>query len=149
MTNRDILSDPDVEALFQTRNISYIKKFNSDLERDIDKKREELRTTVGERYRDLMEAAETITHMKTTSFEVVDAFKNVAETTSKFDYYPTSSIPSSMTYRMDLQNNDEYQHDDDTEQIQSTPPFYCGGLDLITKITGWIKTSGSDAAGSF
>ena len=81
MMDRKILSDAEVEALFETHNISDIKQLHSELERDIDKKREELRTTVGERYRDLMEAAETITRMKTTSNDVVNAFKNIAETT--------------------------------------------------------------------
>ena len=89
--DRKILSDAEVEALFETHNISDIKILHSELERDIDKKREELRTTVGERYRDLMEAAETITRMKTTSNDVVHAFKNIAETTVKFDYYPTTA----------------------------------------------------------
>ena len=91
MMDRKILSDAEVEALFETHNISDIKQLHSELERDIDKKREELRTTVGERYRDLMEAAETITRMKTTSNDVVHAFKNIAETTVKFDYYPTTA----------------------------------------------------------
>merc|ERR1719367_2146612 len=103
MTKRDILSDADVEALFETNSISDIKQFNIDLEKDVDKKREELRTTVGERYRDLMEAAETITHMKTTSIDVVNAFKDIAATTSKYEYY--SSI-SSIKYQ-NVQVNEE------------------------------------------
>jgi Vps51/Vps67 len=37
---------------------------NAGLKHDIDQKREELRTMVGERYRDLMEAADTIAQMK-------------------------------------------------------------------------------------
>ena len=91
MTKRDILSDADVEVLFETNSISEIKQFNIDLEKDVDKKREELRTTVGERYRDLMEAAETITHMKTTSIDVVSAFKDIAATTSKYETYSSIS----------------------------------------------------------
>ena len=104
MTKRDILSDADVEALFETNSISDIKQFNIDLEKDVDKKREELRTTVGERYRDLMEAAETITHMKTTSIDVVNAFKDIAATTYKYEYY--SSI-SSIKYQQNVQVNEE------------------------------------------
>ena len=115
MTKRQILSDADVESLFQTQNISDIKKFNNALERDIDRKREELRTTVGERYRDLMEAAETITHMKTTSSEVVDAFKNIAESTSKFDYYPSIQ---SIKYGSDAnhKNDEEISNKDNFDQ---------------------------------
>ena len=104
MTKRDILSDADVEVLFETNSISDIKQFNIDLEKDVDKKREELRTTVGERYRDLMEAAETITRMKTTSIDVVSAFKDIAATTSKYEYY--SSI-SNIKYQQNDQFNEE------------------------------------------
>lgn len=38
---------------------------------DIDRKREELRTMVGERYRDLMEAAETIMRMRESADAVI------------------------------------------------------------------------------
>ena len=112
MTRREIMTDADVEVLFQSKTISDIKKINSDLERDIDKKREELRTTVGERYRDLMEAAETITHMEITSLEVVEAFKNIAETTAKFDHY---HAPPNMKYGSEANMYEsEAQHKEET-----------------------------------
>ena len=75
-------SHKDVEELFETTSVDEIRviltgaaHFKSDLslaihgqftcwfiglEREMDSKREELRTLVGERYRDLMEAANTI-----------------------------------------------------------------------------------------
>ena len=131
MTNGSIVSDSDVEALFQTRDIAYIKQFNSDLERDIDKKREDLRTTVGERYRDLMEAAETITHMKTTSLEVVNAFKRVTETTSKFDYYPKSSIRSSISYKQELHLQNDVENQEDTDNIMTTDLALAAEIKLL------------------
>ena len=115
MTKRDILSDADVEALFETKPISDIKQFNHELEKDIDKKREELRTTVGERYRDLMEAAETITHMKSTSIDVVNAFKDIAATTSKYEYY---SGHSSNRYGQD--NDFEVDNQNVGDSFEST-----------------------------
>ena len=42
MTKRDILSDADVEVLFETKPISDIKQFNHELEKDIDKSRYKL-----------------------------------------------------------------------------------------------------------
>ena len=45
-----------------------------------------------------MEAAETITHMKSTSIDVVNAFKDIAATTSKYEYY---SGHSSNRYEQD------------------------------------------------
>ena len=39
--------------------------------REVDKKREELRVMVGERYRDLIEAADTIQNMKLSAGQVI------------------------------------------------------------------------------
>ena len=64
MTKSGILLDMDLETLFTNNTIDEIEKLSQGLKHDIDQKREELRTMVGERYRDLMEAADTITQMK-------------------------------------------------------------------------------------
>ena len=61
----------DPEQLFETKSIDEIATFSRSLTVDIDRKREELRTMVGERYRDLMEAAETITKMRESSDSVI------------------------------------------------------------------------------
>ena len=58
------LFDTDLDVLFNNHTIDEIEKLSQGLKHDIDQKREELRTMVGERYRDLMEAADTITQMK-------------------------------------------------------------------------------------
>ncbi len=54
--------DPD--ELFETKTVDEIAELSRSLARDVDRKREELRTMVGERYRDLMEAADTIARMR-------------------------------------------------------------------------------------
>ena len=54
----------DLEMVFTSNSIEEIEKLSQGLKHDIDQKREELRTMVGERYRDLMEAADTISQMK-------------------------------------------------------------------------------------
>ena len=54
----------DLETVFTSNSIEEIEKLSQGLKHDIDQKREELRTMVGERYRDLMEAADTISQMK-------------------------------------------------------------------------------------
>ena len=59
------------EHLFQTRTVDEIATFSRSLTVDIDRKREDLRTMVGERYRDLMEAAETITKMRESADGVI------------------------------------------------------------------------------
>ena len=64
MTKTGMLFNTDLETLFTNHTIDEIEKLSQGLKHDIDQKREELRTMVGERYRDLMEAADTITQMK-------------------------------------------------------------------------------------
>ena len=49
----------DLETVFTSNSIEEIEKLSQGLKHDIDQKREELRTMVGEKYRDLMEAADT------------------------------------------------------------------------------------------
>ena len=49
----------DLEMVFTSNSIKEIEILSEGLKRDIGQKREELRTMVGEKYRDLMEAADT------------------------------------------------------------------------------------------
>uniref|UniRef100_A0A1B6KR39 Conserved oligomeric Golgi complex subunit 1 n=1 Tax=Graphocephala atropunctata TaxID=36148 RepID=A0A1B6KR39_9HEMI len=62
--------DPD--KLFVHSSILEIEDVQKKLQLEIERKREELRTMVGERYRDLIEAADTISQMKTLSERVID-----------------------------------------------------------------------------
>ncbi|CAH2264178.1 jg21718 [Pararge aegeria aegeria] len=55
------------EQLFQTHSISDIDQVQKKLQYEIERKREELRAMVGERYRDLIQAADTIEDMKVTT----------------------------------------------------------------------------------
>ena len=64
MNRNGLFLNTDLEVLFANQTIDEIEKLSQGLKHDIDQKREELRTMVGERYRDLMEAADTITQMK-------------------------------------------------------------------------------------
>nr|XP_026493363.1 conserved oligomeric Golgi complex subunit 1 [Vanessa tameamea] len=55
------------DQLFQTYYINDIDQVQKKLQYEIERKREELRAMVGERYRDLIHAADTIEEMKDTS----------------------------------------------------------------------------------
>lgn len=55
------------EQLFQSNSISDIDQVQKKLQYEIERKREELRAMVGERYRDLIHAADTIEEMKETT----------------------------------------------------------------------------------
>ena len=66
----DAILSLDPDQIFELQNIDQVKELVRKLQHETDRKREELRTLVGERYRDLMEAAETIIYMRDTSSEV-------------------------------------------------------------------------------
>ena len=72
-------TDPD--KIFEEQSIDQIKELLRGLQHESDRKREELRSLVGERYRDLMEAAETIICMRQTSKEAVEQIKIVEDST--------------------------------------------------------------------
>ncbi|KAL0271684.1 UNVERIFIED_CONTAM: hypothetical protein PYX00_008698 [Menopon gallinae] len=60
------------DKLFEENGIDRIKAIQLQIQNEIEKKREELRTMVGERYRDLLKAADTITEMKITAASVIN-----------------------------------------------------------------------------
>ncbi|KPJ16411.1 Conserved oligomeric Golgi complex subunit 1 [Papilio machaon] len=60
------------EELFQTHSITEIDHVQKKLQYEIERKREELRAMVGERYRDLIQAADTIEEMKLTTSSTLD-----------------------------------------------------------------------------
>nr|XP_049702682.1 conserved oligomeric Golgi complex subunit 1-like [Helicoverpa armigera] len=75
------------DQLFQAHSISDIDQVQKKLQYEIERKREELRAMVGERYRDLIHAADTIEEMKETTgstlnhiSEMMAACKNLHNT---------------------------------------------------------------------
>ncbi|XP_013149186.1 PREDICTED: conserved oligomeric Golgi complex subunit 1 [Papilio polytes] len=60
------------EELFQTHSITEIDHVQKKLQYEIERKREDLRAMVGERYRDLIQAADTIEEMKLTTSSTLD-----------------------------------------------------------------------------
>ncbi|CAL8076194.1 unnamed protein product [Orchesella dallaii] len=59
--------DLNVRQVFETRGLDQTKEISKRVNSEIEKKREELRTLVGERYRDLIDAADTIASMSSSS----------------------------------------------------------------------------------
>uniref|UniRef100_A0A182SCC8 Conserved oligomeric Golgi complex subunit 1 n=1 Tax=Anopheles maculatus TaxID=74869 RepID=A0A182SCC8_9DIPT len=68
--NFDLLNI-DVDQLFKQHNVAEIDLVHKRLLNEIELKREELRTMVGERYRDLLKAADTIGDMKQTAGSII------------------------------------------------------------------------------
>jgi len=69
----------DVDALFENKNLEEVQLVLRKMRLEVEKKREELRVTVGSRYRDLIEAADTISDMKNTSEEVIEHLVTVKD----------------------------------------------------------------------
>ncbi|XP_050100433.1 conserved oligomeric Golgi complex subunit 1 [Anopheles aquasalis] len=72
MANSVELLNIDVDKLFKQHNVAEIDLVHKRLQGEIELKREELRTMVGERYRDLLKAADTIGEMKQTAGTIIE-----------------------------------------------------------------------------
>ncbi|XP_048583380.1 conserved oligomeric Golgi complex subunit 1 isoform X2 [Nematostella vectensis] len=67
----------DSDALFSSHTIDEIRALENKTRSDIENKKEELRLMVGERYRDLIDAADTITEMKYCAQKVNDTIDDI------------------------------------------------------------------------
>lgn len=77
------LLDIDPDQLFKQRSIQEVEEVQKKLHHEIERKREELRTMVGERYRDLIEAADKIAEMKLISERVIEDVDRMSAATSQ------------------------------------------------------------------
>jgi len=71
------MSDMDTGALFEKYTVDEIRDIEKKTRQDIEKKKEDLRQMVGERYRDLIEAADTITEMKKSTEKVTESILKI------------------------------------------------------------------------
>eukprot|EP01135_Chromosphaera_perkinsii_P008912 Nk52_evm22s1524 gene=Nk52_evmTU22s1524 len=61
----------DIETLFKEKSIADIRQLEKQTKNDIERRKEDMRQMVGERYRDLIDAADTILSMKQACEKVV------------------------------------------------------------------------------
>ncbi|KYQ53960.1 Conserved oligomeric Golgi complex subunit 1 [Trachymyrmex zeteki] len=78
MTTTNYL-DLDINKLFEQHTIKEIEEIQKKIQLESDRKKLELRTLVGERYRDLILAADTIGKMKITSEKVTSRIINIED----------------------------------------------------------------------
>ncbi|KAG8201702.1 hypothetical protein JTE90_012766 [Oedothorax gibbosus] len=71
------------DVLFENHSVKEIQEIEKKLRNDIERKKEELRQMVGERYRDLMEAADTITEMKEIAESVTSCVRSIEDSCSR------------------------------------------------------------------
>ncbi|CAL1527327.1 unnamed protein product [Lymnaea stagnalis] len=69
----------DSNALFEKHTVDEIRNLEKKTRSDIEKKKEDLRVMVGERYRDLIDAADTITEMKSSAENVMKSISRMED----------------------------------------------------------------------
>ncbi|XP_059486724.1 conserved oligomeric Golgi complex subunit 1 isoform X2 [Neocloeon triangulifer] len=67
------------DKVFEENTVPEIKEILKKLQAEIERKKVEIRTMVGERYRDLIQAADTIKEMKDNSFEVIGQIDGMSD----------------------------------------------------------------------
>ncbi|KAL5273754.1 COG1 family protein [Megaselia abdita] len=75
----------NVDKLFEEHAVQEIDQIHRKVQTEVESKRELLRLKVGERYRDLLKAADTITKMKATSEEVVESVQRISQKCRTFN----------------------------------------------------------------
>ena len=74
----------EVDGLFRAKSIDEIKDAERSLRGEIEKKKEDLRVMVGERYRDLINAADIINKMKVLSEDVHEGIHTIQKCCKEF-----------------------------------------------------------------
>ncbi|XP_076341151.1 conserved oligomeric Golgi complex subunit 1-like isoform X1 [Tachypleus tridentatus] len=93
------LAKMETDTLFEQHTIKEIQDIEKKIRNDIERKKEDLRQMVGERYRDLMEAADKITEMKVNSEKVTEhilAMETICKRLERWNVQPkpdTSESP--------------------------------------------------------
>ncbi|CAG0880797.1 unnamed protein product [Darwinula stevensoni] len=87
--NQEDFFTKSADTLFENHTISEIQEVRKRMMVDIEKKREDLRTMVGERYRELIEAADTIASMKQSAGSILSHLGQMEKLCSSLE---TSSL---------------------------------------------------------
>ncbi|XP_075535733.1 conserved oligomeric Golgi complex subunit 1 isoform X2 [Dermacentor variabilis] len=80
------------DLLFEQYNIKQIHEIEQSIRAEIEKKKEDLRQMVGERYRDLIEAADTIGQMQQTSANVKQYVAQLTEQCQSLQGKPSTPV---------------------------------------------------------
>ncbi|KAF7280737.1 hypothetical protein GWI33_005591 [Rhynchophorus ferrugineus] len=86
------LTNLDVDKLFEERSIDDIIEIERLLDAEIERKRNDLRSMVGDRYKDILAASDAIKSMKTMSENIVFNIDEITKTCGSLIDTPCSSI---------------------------------------------------------
>ncbi|KAJ4844214.1 Golgi transport complex subunit 1 [Turnera subulata] len=87
----------DAESLFRTKPISEIRTVESSTRKQIDEKKEELRQLVGNRYRDLIDSADSIVNMKSSCESISSNISSIHANIRSLSASPVSETPKRFT----------------------------------------------------
>ncbi|KAJ8753040.1 hypothetical protein K2173_011808 [Erythroxylum novogranatense] len=81
----------DAESLFRSKHISEIRNVEATAKKQIEDKKEELRQLVGNRYRDLIESADSIVQMKSSCHSISTNIASVQSKIRSLSAFPLST----------------------------------------------------------
>ncbi|XP_053670010.1 conserved oligomeric Golgi complex subunit 1 [Anopheles nili] len=111
MANNLDLLHIDVDRLFKQHNVTEIDLVHKRLLNEIELKREELRTMVGERYRDLLKAADTIGEMKQTASSIIGNVDRITSRCEQLNHHNLIGFRTSNDYqRLQKKHRDHNFH---------------------------------------
>ncbi|EEF47321.1 conserved oligomeric Golgi complex subunit 1 [Ricinus communis] len=83
----------DAETLFRSKTISEIRNVEATTRKQIDDKKEELRQLVGNRYRDLIDSADSIVLMKSSCHSIYSNIASIQTNITSLSASPVSQTP--------------------------------------------------------
>ncbi|XP_056646572.1 conserved oligomeric Golgi complex subunit 1 isoform X1 [Diorhabda sublineata] len=91
----------DIEKLFEEHGIDEIVEIEKALDAEIERKRKDLRSMVGDRYKDVLAASDAIKSMKTISQDIVRNVEQITITTSEQLIQNPSSFDNKHNFAVD------------------------------------------------
>lgn len=127
------IKDPAV--LFERYNTEQIRQIERKVRGEIEQKKEELRQMVGERYRDLIDAADTIGEMRQCSESVVQSMQDMHQYCLRLKQGKTNVVTSKQEVNAfsncvscivePVSNPDEVRHPLETDLHLKNPAINC------------------------
>ncbi|WAR00774.1 COG1-like protein, partial [Mya arenaria] len=132
------LAEMDTNLMFEQHTVEEIRGIEKRTRADIERKKEDLRTMVGERYRDLIEAADTIADMKNSALNVMSTIGRIEGLCADLrsaQLAPNSGGPARKKQELDNRRKEEARFHEVSAQIKLL-------LDIPEKV--WTFLDGQD-----
>ncbi|XP_060551941.1 LOW QUALITY PROTEIN: conserved oligomeric Golgi complex subunit 1-like [Ruditapes philippinarum] len=111
----------DTNILFEKYSVDEIRDIEKRTRADIERKKEDLRTMVGERYRDLIEAADTIAEMKNSAEKVMSTIGRIETLCTELKHnqmVKSSSLQLKKKQEIEIRRKEEAKFHEVASQIK-------------------------------